>query len=159
MSTDAVCSIVPPSADNHTVRPWFLVPFEAAPVPTAWAAAGLSAACYAATLLILPEESADRFVRLGAVIWTMITYCIVAVSLAIQAALRDLDALRPQLDCSDEALEILGRSIARQTVRGMVCAAFVGAAVSLVLAVLRPLPSTAPQPGGIRARPSAGPGR
>ena len=134
MSTDTIASIVPASARNRTVRPWFVVPFEALPLPIVWAAAGLSTACYALTLLVLPEESTSRFIRLGAVVWGMITYSIVTVSVAIRAARRDLESLRLQLDCDDDKFELLARSITRQTVRSMVGAALVGAAVALAVA-------------------------
>ena len=131
MSTDTIASIVPPSAPNRTVRPWFVVPFEALPLPIAWAAAGFSTACYSLTLLVMPEESASRYGRLGAVVWAMITYSIVTVSIAIRATLRDLELLRLQLDCNDDKFELLARSITRQTVRSMVGAALVGTAVAL----------------------------
>ncbi len=138
MSTRAIASVVPPSVRGHTVRPWFLAPFEALPLPITWAVAGFSVLFFGVALLLRPEQPIPasvtfNFERLAAVISVLIGYSIATASIAIRAAVRDLEELRPQLDCSGEEFGLLVRSVIRQTVRSTVAAVLVGVAVALVL--------------------------
>jgi hypothetical protein len=61
-------SVVPPSAGERRVRPWFLVPFEALPIPVPWAVAGGSLLLIGATLPFVPEQPAGSDTR----IWQMV---------------------------------------------------------------------------------------
>jgi len=139
LSMGAAHSVVPPSARDHTVRPWFLVPFEALPVPVPWGAAGFSLLLIGANLAIifqLPERFRNQVgspERVVVMIGVFIGYSIVATSIAIRSALREIDALRPELDCSEEDFGLLVRAITRQRIAGAVAAALVGAVVAFGL--------------------------
>ncbi len=134
MSTDAAHSVVPPSARDHTVRPWFLVPFEALPVPVPWGAAGFSLLITSVVIALRPElpesflASAGSLERVAVTSGAIIGCSIAAASIVIRSALRNLEALRPELDCSQEDFELLVRAITRQKVASAVAAALVGAA-------------------------------
>ena len=132
-------SVVPPSARDRTVRPWFLVPFEALPVPVPWGAAGFSLLVIGAGLAFPPSgwdpAIVGSYERLVVLIWVCIGYPIAGASIAIRSALRDLEALRPELDCSKEDFGLLACAITQQRVASAVVAALVGAAVAFSLAL------------------------
>ncbi len=135
MLTGAAHSVVPPSARDHTVRPWFLVPFEALPLPVPWGAAGFSLLGIGAYLAFGPEMSESALAAFGSLervvvlIWVFIGYSIAGASIAIRSALRDLAALRSELDCSKEEFGLLVRAITQQRVASAVAAALVGVVV------------------------------
>ena len=134
-------SVVPPSARDHTVRPWFLVPFEALPVPVPWGAAGFSLLITSVGIALRPElpesflASVGSLERVAVVSGAIIGCSIAGASIAIRSALRDLATLRPELDCSTEDFGLLVRAITQQRVASAVAAALVGVVVWFCIAL------------------------
>ena len=131
-------SIVPPSARKHSVRPWFLVPLEALPVPVPWSAAALSALLFGAGLLLRPTEEPPPgfgWERTMTVISVVVGYSIVAAWIAIRSARRNLAALRPLLSCSDAEYDELDTMLIRQRASSLIIAALVGSGIAAAIIV------------------------
>jgi hypothetical protein len=129
-------SVVPPTARKHTVRPWFLVPLEALPVPVPWSAVALSALLFGVGLLLRPAaEPPPGFVweRMLAVVSVLTGYSIVAAWMAIRSARLQLAALRPLLSCSDAEYDNLDSALIRQRPSSLILAALVGSGIAAAL--------------------------
>jgi hypothetical protein len=107
------------------------VPFEALPVSVPWGAAGFSLLVIGASLPFALGQQ-DPFLtseRAVVMIPIFIGYSIAAASMVIRSALQSLEALRPQLGCSQADFELLVRGITRQKAGSAVAAALVGVVV------------------------------
>jgi hypothetical protein len=130
------CSVVPPSARKHTVRPWFLVPLESLPVPVPWSAVAITGLFFGAGLLLRPAVEPPpgfSWARAMAVICVVAGCSIVAAWIAIRSARRELAALRPLLHCSDADYDNLDTALIRQRPRSLIIAALVGAGIAAAL--------------------------
>ena len=115
------------------MRPWFLVPLEALPVPVPWSAVAITALLFGVGLLLRPAgETPPGFVweRLLAPISILVGYSIVAAWIAIRTARRELAALRPLLSCSATEYDDLDTALIRQRASRWIIAALVASGIA-----------------------------
>jgi hypothetical protein len=133
-------SIVPPSAHKHTVRPWFLFPLEALPIPVPYSAAIISALLFTAGFLLQPTTEPPPGVdpeRMLMVICVFIGCSIGLTWLGIRASREALVALRPLLSCSNDQFDALEVAATKQRASAMIFAALLGFGISVAIGYFR----------------------